>query len=216
MPQGSVVDLEDFNSPQIHVPANAKSPPKRTQRLLPAPPVAHDDGISTPTAGYTPTPAGATPTYGSGLGSGQVGTVTELFDTPTDTSSPNYIRQELQTNPHEGMMKIIHGTNANNASKSSNPQLPQVTKSPVVLNQNQREQMLHMMSRQTASPSAQSSNRASVPAQTPDSRAQSTPQPPSPSTALASMMPHSIPPSLDQINFERADIEALERLQEEQ
>ena len=78
-----------------------------------------------------------------------MGSVTELFDTtPSDTSTPSYIKQELQTNPQEGMMRIINDTNAN---KNAGIDLPDMAaRTPASLSNDQRNQMLRLMAGQGA------------------------------------------------------------------
>lgn len=82
-----------------------------------------------------------------------MGSVTELFDTsPADTSSPTYIKDELRTNPQEGMMKIIHDTNAVNTSGIDLPDIAANT--PINMTNDQRSRIVNIMAQTTAASGA--------------------------------------------------------------
>ncbi|KAF9877637.1 HSF-type DNA-binding protein [Colletotrichum karsti] len=215
VPQGSVVDLGDYVQSQSGV-ANMNLA-KRRQALPPIP-----NGRAN-TVSPSPASSAATPQPYNGR---EMGTVTELFDTTPGerTSSPsNYLAQELETNPHESMMRIIHDTNANSSSGIDLPQV--VNNTPATMSQDQRNKMLNIMAGRTATPG---SNR--TPSTKPSVSA--SPHPPAPSVSPAPDAPTmpttsglslspiigsaEPPPSLQQINFNSADLAALQRMQEEQ
>ncbi|KAK3986241.1 putative heat shock factor protein [Cladorrhinum sp. PSN332] len=133
------VDLGGFvNRPQN---ATATATPKRAQRLLPPVPAHHAGKASTLSPSATPSPASHT-----GYQRPQMGTVTELFDTsPGDTTSPAYLKNELQSNPQGGMMKIIQDSNAANVN-TTGIDLPNVAATtPVTMSKDQRNKMISMM-----------------------------------------------------------------------
>ncbi|KAK3946381.1 hypothetical protein QBC46DRAFT_247845 [Diplogelasinospora grovesii] len=238
-PQGSVVDLGDFINQQGQNVVTSMSPPKRQQRLLPPIPhhaAGHPAGKATTiSTSSTPSPA----PLPSGYQVPQVGSVTELFDTsPADTTSPAYIKNELQANPQEGMMKIIQDTNA---VTSSGIDLPNVAaKTPVTMNNDQRSRMLNIMAG-ASNGSASTSSSVSGPHVSPRPAASvapaavpvsATPPPaavPAPAVpGLAdpggvqrSISPISIPPvvpppALHEFQITQAQLDALQQLQDEQ
>lgn len=161
MPQGSVVDVsDDFDQQRTPVSTTMNTPPKR-QRLLP--PIPRQSSTSSSSSPGRPGPivspaqqASATtpPTSHSGIHVGPMGSVTELLDTQNDLGSSNYLQQELQTNPQEGMLKIIHDTNANTPTSTSGIDLPGVAATtPVNLSSDQRNRVLSIMSGQNHSQS---------------------------------------------------------------
>jgi len=203
MPQGSVVDLGDIFNPQSQNMTTLSATPKRQQRLLP--PIPHGKASSLATPSSTPSPAPhhqasvSTPYQGP-----QMGSVTELFDTsPGDTTSPQHMRNELRTNPHEGMMKIIEDTNAVSVSGIDLPTVAAKTNVSSMSNEH-RDKMLSIMAGQRPqrpSPSV-SSGPTPTPIQTPVSSASSGPtlgasagvgSPPPP--PAVSMPPLSMPPT---------------------
>ncbi|KAB5582619.1 hypothetical protein GE09DRAFT_1166950 [Coniochaeta sp. 2T2.1] len=205
MPQGSVVDLGDFDT-QRPQEATTMSPPKRQQRLLPPIPIQGKASTVSPstTAANTPQPQYHVP----------MGSVTELFDTsPSEPTTPAHIKNELQTNPHEGMMKIINDTNTN--SGSSRLDLPDMaSKTNATMSHEQRNKMLNMMAGRTSSPGLPVNNASSA----------HQPPPPSSSTmpANANMSLSPIlsnvhhPPSMYQIQHTASEIDALQQLQRDQ
>ncbi|KAH6661507.1 heat shock factor protein [Plectosphaerella plurivora] len=150
MSQGSVVDLGDFFASQAG--GNPVGQPKRARGLLP--PIPGPSGGRASTVASTPS-NNATPQPFSGMGSSSntnynSGTVEELFDTP-DNNSPEYLAQELRSNPHESMMKIIHDTNANNTTGLDLPEV--VNNTPANMSNDQRQQILNNMMAQGSDPS---------------------------------------------------------------
>ncbi|WYZ36646.1 hypothetical protein EsH8_II_000152 [Colletotrichum jinshuiense] len=217
VPQGSVVDLGDYVQAQTSTGSTINIPKRRPALLAPIP-----NGRAN-TVSPSPASSNSTP---QPYNSREMGTVTELFDTsPGDHTSPNnYLAQELESNPHESMMKIIRDTNAN--SSTSGIDLPEVVNNtPATMSNDQRNKMLNAMAGRSATPSAnpRSSTKPSVSA-SPSTHAPSvsaTPDPtPMSATAGLSLSPimgsAAPPPSLQQINFNQEDLAALHRMQEEQ
>ncbi|KAJ4413877.1 Heat shock transcription factor [Neurospora sp. IMI 360204] len=230
MPQANVVDLGGFVNQQVHNNM-AMGTPKRQQRLLPPIPQQGVAKVHSLSPSSTSSPAPVHPQYQAQ----QMGSVTELFDTtPGDSPSSTFMKNELQHNPQEGMMKLIQDTNA--VSVSGGVDLPDMaTKTHVnALSNDQRNQMLSIMAGNnfpsTNGSSSASSSAVPAPASTMPSiptiptvpvttAAAPAPAPvvPSPtapnalSPALGSMPP---PPPLPSYSHEELD--ALQRLQEEQ
>ncbi|KAL2759457.1 hypothetical protein ACRALDRAFT_1067728 [Sodiomyces alcalophilus JCM 7366] len=170
MPQGSVVDLGDFVSPQV---SGASPGPKRTRGLLPPIP-AHGMNVgggsarasmasSSSSSKATPPPPPPPPYHGHG--NPVSGTVTELFDhlDGTEAGSPaasDLLAQELKSNPRESMMKLIQDTNASRSGGGGGAggagggmDLPEmVANAPTTMTNDQREQMLNNMIAQTQGP----------------------------------------------------------------
>ncbi|KAH8899669.1 hypothetical protein GQ53DRAFT_710417 [Thozetella sp. PMI_491] len=141
LPQhGSVVDLGDLFNRQTHA-ATTVSPPKRPQRLL-LPPTMQGGKATTVSPSSTAPATPQVPFQGQPMGS-----VTELLDaSPSDTSSPAYIKSELQSNPQQGMMKIIQDTNAS-INPAAHLDLPNVAaNTAATLTSDQRAKMLDIMS----------------------------------------------------------------------
>ncbi|KAJ4237283.1 Heat shock transcription factor [Fusarium solani] len=231
---GSVVDLGDFI--QQMDPTAYSTPHKKARGLLP--PIPNQNGrsqsarsSSTPTSNYQP--------VGISHHNPEMGHVTELVEgSPTDTTSPS-LRQELETNPHEQMMKIINDHNATNTHGLDLPEAAKlVANAPNTLSNDQRSKLVNFMAGQSSSaPSAKS-----TPAPTPVSATSSVPHIPSsnpppmtmpampPSASVSPpaveahpppslspiMQPPMAPPSLNEINTNQIDLEQLQRLQSEQ
>jgi heat shock transcription factor, other eukaryote len=232
VPQGSVVDLGDLV--QAMSPAAASmNLPKRARGLLPPIPYqTNSQGRASTVASSPASTATPMPYSGSVSHNPEMGTVTELFDTsPADTTSSNYLAQELGTNPHERMMKIIQDTNAN-ANNISGIDLPDVVaNTSASLSHEQRNKMLNIMAgRQkpavsTSSvptptmpvPSTTSYATPSVAAEIPPVAPPLPKQDPTAGLALSPLLSSPVaPPSLEHINFSKEEIDALQRMQEEQ
>lgn len=208
MPQGTIVDLgELINKRPGQSTVSATNTPKRQQRLLPPVPQHPMGKASTISPTSTGSPS-IPPTYQPP----QVGSVTEVFETsPAEITSPAFIKDELAANPQEGMMRIIHGTNA---VSSSGIDLPNVAAATTVnMTPDQRTKMLSMM----AAPSPPTAgatlptNNGPMLNQTPTA---STPTPATHPTGLSlspilSSMP---PPSLQDLHTKQAGLEALQQL----
>ncbi|KAJ9138618.1 HSF-type DNA-binding protein [Pleurostoma richardsiae] len=207
MPQGSVVDLGEFADfvQQQGPSAPNMSPQRRQQRLLPPIPV-----VASRAATVTPSPAASVaspPAFPTVHQQPRMGSVTEVFDTPpSDSASSNYIKRELQSNPQEGMMKIINDTNAGTTSAIDLPDVAAHT--PATLSNDQRNKMLHIMSGGTsaaAPPPIPAPAPSSMPAQQP------------PVNSLSPIIGSSVPPpSLHDISFTQDEIDQLQRMQEDQ
>ncbi|KAK5660979.1 hypothetical protein OQA88_12355 [Cercophora sp. LCS_1] len=186
----TVVDLGDYVTGNFPNAVSTISTPKRQQRLLP-PPVTGKASTVSPTSTAAPTPQ---PYQGP-----QMGSVTELFDTsPADTSSPAYIKDELRTNPQEGMMKIIHNTNAVSTPGVDLPDIANNTN--VSMTNDQRNKMIDIMNGQVTS-----AGSPTIPSPTPSM------QPPvSLSPILGSIPPP--PPDLSAFRASQAEIDTLQQL----
>jgi heat shock transcription factor len=208
-PAGGVVDLGGFvkQRPQN---VTAVATPKRQQRLLPPIP-HHQANKANPLSSSAALPTAPQAAHQMP----QVGTVTELFDTsPADTTSPSYIKNELQSNPQEGMMKIINDTNAVNSSGINLTDV--AAKTSASMNDDQRSKMLSIMAgnNSTAPPN---SNGISVISPAASVLAPITPTVPTSAPSLSPVL-SSIPgvPPLHELQATQAELEALQRLQNEQ
>lgn len=217
--QGSVVDLGDYIQSQIDPTGQFSTPHKKARGLLP--PI--------PNQNNRPQPSRTRSTGGSSYlqHNPEMGHVTELLDgSPTDTSSPT-LRQELETNPHERMMKIINDHNATNSHGMDLPEAAElVNNAPNTLNHDQRNKLVDFMASQsnsapsnktTPSTSAPSMGMPSMP---PSSVSPAPPpsndnKPPMPSLSPI-MQPPMAPPSLHQIGSHQVDLDELQRLQQDQ
>lgn len=224
MPQGSVVDLGDFVRQQARDAAAATTPAKRQPRLLPPIPNQTTTG-----------PAKAAPSSTSSQASFQapqqqqqpMGSVTEVFDaSPSDTSSPSYIKNDLRTNPQQRMMQIIQDTNAGGGT--SGIDLPDVAaKTPATMSHEQRSKMLNIMAGQASSSGSATPVQAQAPAATnrPTSAPPAPPMPPAPAKAetsaspnmsLSPVFPEMQPPSIYEIRHTQDEIDALQQMQIDQ
>lgn len=208
MPQGSVVDLGDFDTQRPRAESTV-SPPKRQQRLLPPIPVQGKVSTVSPSTIESTTPQSH---YEVPMGS-----VTELFDaspSATEPSTPAYIKNELQTNPHEGMMKIINDTNANGAA--SRLDLPDMaSKTNATMSHEQRNKMLNMMAGRTSSPAVPVNPSASSTASSSAPHPASSAMPPA-SNSLSPILSSVPPPSMYQMQNTQAEIDALQQMQRDQ
>ncbi|ORY56942.1 uncharacterized protein BCR38DRAFT_414254 [Pseudomassariella vexata] len=196
---GNVVDLGEYVQQQPGS-APATSTPKRTQRLLPPiPQQAHGQDQEA----VRPTLAGATPaSYNNHQ-------ITELFDMPLEPgTSPSYLKHELESNPQEGMMKIIHDANINTGRGDSPINLQNVAAAtPSTMPEDQRSRMLSIMSggqgSSTSPPAPPVSSAPPMPASSP--------------TSLSPLMGSSAPlPSLAQLSVNQEELDRLHLLQEQQ
>ncbi|KAI1364698.1 hypothetical protein F5Y08DRAFT_328544 [Xylaria arbuscula] len=218
--QGSVVDLDDW-MPQQMAPNSAKvGTPKRAQRLLP--PIPNNQP---PMQSTTPQPP-SYPSYGNQ--EPPTGQVTELSDTPTESATtPSYLKQELESNPQEGMLKLIQNANTNAGKSGSAPiDLSSVAANTAAnLTNDQRDRMLSIMSKgqgstvPTPTPSATSPN-ATTPGvsnsgtfRTPANSEQPSANAP---RSLSPMMRPAVPASIEHMNQSNEELMRLERMQKEQ
>jgi heat shock transcription factor len=221
--QGSVVDLGDFFQTQTNQNSPMNGMHKRARGLLPPIP----DQAAAKTASKTPSTK-ASSTFGNSSYHGmnnqspETGHVTELLDTPP-VDTPPTLRQELENNPQERMMKII---NDHNATTSTGMDLPEaaelVANAPNALSHDQRNKLVDFMSAQSsASTSPSIPTTAGAPTNMPSM------SPPQPTTSISppsmdnqpaplSLSPQMHPPSLHSINANQQDLEQLHRLQNAQ
>jgi heat shock transcription factor, other eukaryote len=206
IPQGSVFEMPDLGNQSGGMSAVPMSPPKRQQRLLMPIPDQGRASTVTPSSSTTPAQTPYNPPTGS---------VTELFDTsPSDSATPNFIQQELQTNPQEGMMRIINDTNASTNATINLPDMANNTAAS--LSNDQRNQMLRAMAGNggSAAPktsSTQSTSGATMPG------ASAAASPGNSSLSLSPLTKSAVPPpSLHDIANRGTELANLERLQTEQ
>ncbi|CAK7232190.1 Heat shock transcription factor [Sporothrix curviconia] len=275
---------DDFDPRRpAQAPANLATPVKRQQRLLPPIPAASSTTASTAASTPVPQSGGAARgssarsssvlspgqqhivpgASSSGGGGGYIhqnlqpahqpamGSVTELFDSPSDST---YLQHELQSNPQEGMMRIINDTNANTpASGNAIDLLEAAANTPANMSTDQRNRVLNLMSTQgnmvqqpqhvaqhpppppqqtqpvnlarntpMTGPGSSVSMSPQVPMTIPATNASPLTMPAMPAGASASLSPiignmQAVPPpSLQDISNTQAEIEALQRLQDEQ
>ncbi|KEY66963.1 hypothetical protein S7711_05083 [Stachybotrys chartarum IBT 7711] len=219
--QGSVVDLGDFFQSSLDPTSSPLSGPhKRPRGLLPPIPT-HDPSIpatrqqSVSSGGYHPRRSQ----------SHQTGHITELFE-PSPADTPPTLRQELESNPHERMMKIITDHNATNTSGLDLPEAAElVANTPNTLSHDQRSNLVNFMAGQPGSNA--STPGVTSPGVAPHTTMPSVPTrsgttPPIPDVTAAPSLspilrsPQVPPPSLTQINANQIDLEELQRLQSEQ
>lgn len=214
--QGSVVDLGDWVQQQMPRNSTPVSTPKRQHRLLPPIPPNQAPRAS-PAAASTPFP-----NYPSQPHS-QIGHVTEVLDTPSDSAgTPAYFKQELESNPQEGMMKIIQDTNTNSGNVSVD--LPNVAaNTSATLTNDQRNRMLSIMSGGQSSAAPTPMPPATSPSVPADMNPSATGIPSAGSlpnlnarSSLSPIMPSVLPPSIQRISQTDEELEHLQRLQREQ
>lgn len=218
--QGSVVDLDDWVQ-QPMAPNSVKvGTPKRTQRLLPPIPNNH-----APVQLSNPQPP---PYHSYGNQGPQTGHVTEISDTPTESApTPSYLKQELESNPQEGMLKLIQNANTNAEKTGNTPiDLSSVAANTAAnLTNDQRDRMLSIMSKgqgstvPTPSPSVTSPNTTTPGVSnsslfgTPGTSGQSNANPP---RSLSPIMRPGVPASIERISQTNEELARLERMQKEQ
>ena len=233
---GTVVDLSDWTPQQGPETTAPVGTPKRPQRLLPGIPQSQ----SKRSTSGTPNP-GAIPSHNQNPSHNhappRMGSVTELVDTPSEASTPAYLKHELESNPQEGMMRLIQ--NANTKSQGSpSPFADVAAQTPPTMTNDQRDRMLSIMSNgnNIASPQGTASYPVTTPrpaavttgrSATPGTNAASMPSgngtmPPLPnnsmatSSSLSPILSSVTPPSIQRIVQTQEDLHKLQRLQEEQ
>ncbi|KAL2260386.1 hypothetical protein VTK26DRAFT_5608 [Humicola hyalothermophila] len=223
-PSVNVVDIGGFFNQRPQTVTSVGTP-KRQQRLLPPIPHHQASKVSSLSPSVTP-PVAPSASHQAP----QMGTVTELFDTsPGETAAPAYIENELRSNPQEGMMKIIQGTNAANPVGIDLPDV--AAKTPASMNDDQRTKMLNIMAGSAPPNPSIISTEPSItaPAQAATSVAPSpsipTTSPSASSNPVSSARPSislspglsTIPlPPLHEIQATQAELDELQRLQNEQ
>ncbi|KAI1780414.1 hypothetical protein F4818DRAFT_4986 [Hypoxylon cercidicola] len=216
--QGSVVDLGDWVQQQMPRNATPGGTPKRQHRLLP--PIPHTQAARTAPAAAPPAPF---PNYANHQQS-QIGHVTEVVDTPSDSAgTPAYFKQELESNPQEGMMKIIQDTNTNAGNGNASVDLPNMAaNTSATLTNDQRNRMLSIMSgHSSTAPTPMPSVPSPSVAADMNSSAVGIPSAgsmPIPNTrnSLSPIMSSVPPPSIQRISQTDEELEHLQRLQHEQ
>lgn len=219
--QGSVVDLGDFFQTQMDSPTTPLGGNhKRARGLLPPIP---NQNASTPSNRSAST--GSTPYYPVNNQNPEMGTITELVE---GSETPPNLRQELENNPHERMMKIINDHNATNKSGMDLPEAAElVNNAPNTLNRDQRSKLVDFMAGQSTSPpsapmdaAAHTSAPAGRPPPQSSTRARVSPAPAEhaapPSLSPIMRSPQMQPPSLNEINTNQIDLAQLQQLQREQ
>ncbi|KAI1751210.1 hypothetical protein F4782DRAFT_199295 [Xylaria castorea] len=217
--QGSVVDLDDWVQQQMPSNSTKVGTPKRAQRLLP--PIPNNQPVSHAT---TPQP----PSYPSFSSQGsKTGHVTELYDTPVESAgTPSYLKQELESNPQEGMLKFIQDANSNAGKTGNTPiDLSNVAANTAAnMTNDQRNRMLSIMSGgqssaiPTPTPSASSPTATPPVVSNPSTFGIPTSSHPNanPSASLSPTMPSGIPASIQRMSQTEEELEQLNRLQKEQ
>lgn len=218
--QGSIVDLGDYVQQQAATPDSVTPTPKRAHRLLP--PIPQSDNATATAAAPASVSPGPSSFGGRQSQQPQMGSVTELFDTPPDSDpTPAYLKQELESN--EGMMRIIQDANTNAGTINTPIDLSNMTmaaNASANLTNDQRNRMLNIMS----------GNNTNVPSHnvtSPHVTSRMSPAPPSaPATPMAAgtvptslspILGSAVPPlNMHQMSQTQEDIEALQKLQEEQ
>ncbi|KAF3765469.1 hypothetical protein M406DRAFT_257216 [Cryphonectria parasitica EP155] len=147
---GTVQDLGDLGEylQQQAVPRTSMSPvpQKRQQHLLPGIPAKSPSATVGP-----PSPSPINETPAPSYEAPQSSRVTEVYDaSPSDTTSPAYYRNELQSNPQEAMMKIMGATNAQMTPDVNLAEVAAATSASMP--SDQRNRMLNSMSQRTVSP----------------------------------------------------------------
>ncbi|KAI1210694.1 uncharacterized protein F4807DRAFT_459535 [Annulohypoxylon truncatum] len=214
--QGSVVDLGDWVQQQMPRNGTPVGTPKRQHRLLPPIPQPQGQAARTPPATAASTPFSNYPNHQQP----PIPQVTEVFDTPTESSTPAYLKQELESNPQEGMMKIIQDANTNAGNVSVD--LPNVAAATsATLTNDQRNRMLSIMSgHNSTAPTPVSVTSPPVSADPHPSpmgvpSAGSVP-PTTTRNSMSPIMPSTLPPSIQRISQTQEELEQLQRLQTEQ
>ncbi|KAH6608049.1 heat shock factor [Trichoderma cornu-damae] len=219
--QGSVVDLGDFIQAQANA-ANALGVPtsRKAQKLLPPIPE-----INQAVGQSSRSPSTSSTLYHPPGGRPEMGHVTELFETsPSDTTTPS-LRQELEANPHERMMRIINDHNASNPTGLDLPEATElVNNAPNALSNDQRSKLVNLMAAQSSSSAMPTIPAASdpLPKIPPTAAAPAVPSPAQENIAAAPSLspilrsPTMPVPSLQHISTNQNDLEQLKRLQSEQ
>ncbi len=234
MPQtsqsGTVVDLGDWTHQQVvPEPTTQVGTPKRAQRLLPGIP---QNQLRRSTSA-TPTP----PAYAN-HSQPQMGSVTELIDTPSESTTPAFLKHELEANPQEGMMKLIQSANTK-ARNSPSPFADVAAHTSPTMTNDQRDRMLSIMSGSTNAASPQTTaysvptpapqatspitgaavsmpSNGTIPATMPGIGTGLTGITASTMTSLSPILSSVLPPSIQRMSQTQDDLEKLQRLQEEQ
>ncbi|KAI3327677.1 hypothetical protein HD806DRAFT_330902 [Xylariaceae sp. AK1471] len=218
--QGSVVDLDDWVQQQMPQNSTKAGTPKRTQRLLPPIPNNQNPAHS---------PTTQLPSFpGFNNQQSHTGQVTELYDTPTESAAtPSYLKQELESNPQEGMLRFIQDANSNAGKTGNVPiDLSNVAANTAAnMTNDQRNRMLSIMSGGQSSPvptpTPSSSSPGAAPPVTSTSGTFGTPATDgrpnaTPLMSLSPTIPPAVPAAIQRISQTDEELEQLQRLQKEQ
>lgn len=210
---GNVVDLGDFIQTQMDPSGSMGGVGKRARGLLPPIP-----GQQTSTQ-QSRSPS--MPNYQSTVHNPEMGHVTELLDNDT----PPSLRQELETNPQERMMKIINDHNATSNPTALDPGAAElVANAPNTLNNDQRSQLVNFMAGQS-SPGSTPGSSAPPPSRSRTTQPPSASATPQPDTTAKASPPSLSPimrspvmpaPSLSHITANKEELDRLQRLQSDQ
>lgn len=233
--QGNIMDFGGFFQNGVDPSSSlGGATHKRTRPLLP--PIPDQDTVNASRSSSRPSLSHMSSS------NTEMGHITELGDGSPAESSPN-IRQELETNPQEQMMRIINDHNATNASGMDLPGAAEFVASAPSLNPDQRNKLANLMARQSASPASSTSNvpPPSASRTAPLNQANPPPRPPQPKQSQA-MPPVAPPPpphpevsapvtpslspilrssgmdpvAMHQINSNHTELDQLQRLQTQQ
>lgn len=186
--QGSVVDIGDASNQQQPHPGSM-SPHRRQQRLLMAPPKAGNSRART----SSPAENTETPSYTSTPR--QHAAIEELFDSPSDSTSPQNKPASASHAQPDMMMSLINNSNAQNPAVNGNSmEFPEMlsryenANGHTPLTNQQRSDMLNLIANQSSAPG----------------------------TNNALVSPIAPEASLPDIQYTQQEIEALMQLQEQQ
>lgn len=225
IPTGTVQDLGELFQQQNGA-RNSMSPiPQKRQHLLPGIPgqqaaattTASATGSSSGRIGSAPPSPGPYAADTSRQAHPQSSRIEEVFDaSPSDTTSPSYLRNELHSNPQETMLKLMGDTNARMTPGVDLPEVAAATSAS--MSNDQRQRMLHSMSRRTVSPAnnlAQSAFQPPppIPASIPPSASpvQTAPSAPQNSMSLSPLPSIPRPPPLEEVPHQKNQIEEINR-----
>ncbi|KAK8006720.1 HSF-type DNA-binding protein [Apiospora marii] len=207
--QGSVVDLSEWEQQQPAQSTPMSTPAKNRPRLLPSFPQQGVPLKRSPSASATPPPY-------AGSQQPPMGTVTELFDQPTDAANtPSYLGQNFQSNPQEGMMRIMQDVNTNAGKGNNSVDLPNLgANASNSMTDDQRNRMLSLIS------GAQSNNGSSPTASYGNQpQGSASPVPASTGSAISPILRSAAafpPPNVQEMTRTQDEIDQLQKLQEEQ
>lgn len=220
--QGNVVELGDFLQSNADPTSTLGTPHRKARGLLP--PIPNQDAASRSTRSPS---AGRGQFHPVGGQNREMGQVTELVDGSNVDTPPN-LRQELENNPQEQMMRIINDHNATNSSGMDLPKATDFVANANNLNQDQRNQLANFMNRQSSTPT--STERASAtPNPPPTNTNNNAPSTSQTKTAVSptartsgdnnvnqSLSPIMPPLSMNQISNNQNELERLQQLQQQQ
>lgn len=222
IPTGTVQDLGELFQQQNGA-RNSMSPiPQKRQHLLPG--IPGQQAAAAPATGNSTGGVGSRPSSPNPYATGtarqahpQSSRVEEVFDaSPSDTTSPNYLRNELHSNPQETMMKLMGDTNARMTPGVDLTEVAATT--PASMSNDQRQRMLSSMSRRTVSPANHLAQPAfppppPIPASVSPSASPVQPSSSAPPNSMSLSPIPSIPrpPPLEEVHQQQDQIEEINR-----